>query len=209
MADRDLERQRQPEVEKNDPIPRSPVEEEEHEEAIASPETETSPEADEKPSPFDSRRHSYEYARHPDPLRPPTIRRTTSRHDSLAKTLTRLRSRRPGAEREFTHPLIQQKTTADVLVDFDGKDDPYRPINWPFRKKVIHTALYGFTTFGITFASSVYSAGIGQIAHDFNVGTEVSTLGISLMLLGFGLGPLIWAPLSELYGRKAAVLTVS
>ena len=27
------------------------------------------------------------------------------------------------------------------------------------------------------------------------------------MLFGFGLGPLIWAPLSELYGRKAAVLT--
>lgn len=27
------------------------------------------------------------------------------------------------------------------------------------------------------------------------------------MLFGFGLGPLIFAPLSELYGRKAAVLT--
>lgn len=31
-------------------------------------------------------------------------------------------------------------------------------------------------------------------------------LGLTLLLLGFGFGPLIWAPLSELYGRKPAVL---
>ena len=59
---------------------------------------------------------------------------------------------------------------------------------------------------GTTLASSIYSAGVVQIAQEFHVGTQVSTLGISLMLFGFGLGPLIWAPLSELYGRKPAVL---
>jgi MFS family permease len=35
---------------------------------------------------------------------------------------------------------------------------------------------------------------------------EVSTLGTTLLLFGLGLGPLVWAPLSELYGRKPAVL---
>jgi MFS family permease len=59
---------------------------------------------------------------------------------------------------------------------------------------------------GATFASSVYSPGVSQIAHDFHVGPEVSTLGISLLLFGFGIGPLLWAPLSEVYGRKVAVL---
>jgi hypothetical protein len=29
-------------------------------------------------------------------------------------------------------------------VDFDGPDDPYHPMNWPFRKKVVTTALYGY-----------------------------------------------------------------
>ena len=38
------------------------------------------------------------------------------------------------------------------------------------------------------------------------MGTEVALLGLSLLLVGFGLGPLIWAPLSEVYGRKPAVL---
>ena len=55
----------------------------------------------------------------------------------------------------FNHPLSHVQTNADVIVDFDGPDDPYRPINWPFRKKVITTALYGFTTMGSTWASSV------------------------------------------------------
>lgn len=36
----------------------------------------------------------------------------------------------------------------------------------------------------------------------FNVGTEVVTLGVSLFVLGFAIGPLLWAPLSELYGRQ-------
>lgn len=56
----------------------------------------------------------------------------------------------------FNHPLSHVKTSADVIVDFDGPDDPYRPINWPFRKKTVTTALYGLTTFGSTWASSVY-----------------------------------------------------
>ena len=40
----------------------------------------------------------------------------------------------------------------------------------------------------------------------FGVGEEVATLGTALLLFGMGLGPLIWAPLSEVYGRKRAVL---
>lgn len=59
---------------------------------------------------------------------------------------------------------------------------------------------------GATWASSVYSPGINQIAKQFHVGTEVSLLGLTLLLFGFGLGPLLWAPLSEVYGRKPAVL---
>ncbi|OCL02202.1 MFS general substrate transporter, partial [Glonium stellatum] len=92
------------------------------------------------------------------------------------------------------------------IVDFDGPNDPYNPLNWPFKKKVITTVLYGFTTMGSTWASSVYSPAINQVSEEFHVGTEVSLLGLSLLLFGFGVGPLLWAPLSEVYGRKPAVL---
>ena len=97
----------------------------------------------------------------------------------------------------FNHPLSLAKTSEEVLVDFDGPDDPYRPLNWPFRKKVITTLLYGFTTMGSTWASAVYSPAIGQISEQFHVGTEVSLLGLSVLLVGFGFGPLIWYALAH------------
>ncbi|KAJ5527636.1 hypothetical protein N7513_011795 [Penicillium frequentans] len=120
--------------------------------------------------------------------------------------VSRIRSRDPGQVAKFTHPLSHTKTSPDVIVDFDGPDDPYRPLNWGFRKKAVTTVLYGLTTMGTTWASSIYSTGTDQIAAEFNISTEVATLGTSLLLFGLGLGPLVWAPLSEVYGRKTAVL---
>jgi MFS family permease len=107
----------------------------------------------------------------------------------------------------FTHPLARVQTTNEVIVDFDGPDDPYRPLNWPTHKKVVTTMLYGLVTMTATYASSAYSAGTKQVAADFGVGEEVAILGTTLFLFGFGIGPLLWAPLSEVYGRRGAVLT--
>ena len=106
----------------------------------------------------------------------------------------------------FSHPLAGQQTHEDALVNFEGPDDPYRPMNWPLKKKAATVALYGFVTMSATYASSSYSAGTRQIERRFNVGSEVATLGTTLYLFGFGLGPLLWAPISEVYGRKIAVL---
>ncbi|RYP72098.1 hypothetical protein DL771_004429 [Monosporascus sp. 5C6A] len=130
------------------------------------------------------------------------LRQTLSRRDTA---LSRIRSR-PTVP-PFTHPLAKQRTTQDVLVDFDGPDDPYRPRNWPTHKKVSTTLLYGLVTMTATWASSAYASGTQQIAEEFNVGRQVATLGTTLFLLGFGVGPLLWAPLSEVYGRRVAVLT--
>jgi hypothetical protein len=42
------------------------------------------------------------------------------------------------------------------IVDFDGENDPYNPLNWPFKKKFVVTMLYSFCTMGATFASTVF-----------------------------------------------------
>lgn len=73
--------------------------------------------------------------------------------------LSTIRSREPGQTARFTHPLTHTKTTEDVLVDFDGPDDPYKPLNWAFRKKAITTLLYGLTTMG-TYCS------LGSVAYN-------------------------------------------
>ena len=130
-----------------------------------------------------------------------SLTRTVTRRETV---LSRIRTRPPIGI--FTHPLEHQKTTVEDLVDFDGLDDPYRPLNWAMKKKVITTALYGFTTMTATWASSAYSPGTRQVAEQFGVGMQTATLGTTLFLFAFGIGPLLWAPLSEVYGRKNAVL---
>lgn len=123
----------------------------------------------------------------------------SSRRSTTSARITRTQSltNRGSYRNRFTHPLSHAKTTDAEIVDFDGEDDPYRPINWPFRKKVITTMLYGLTTMGSTWASSVYAPAVNQITDEYGVSQEVGLLGISFLLLGFGFGPLLWAPLSE------------
>nr|POE46816.1 putative transporter c36.02c [Quercus suber] len=62
--------------------------------------------------------------------------------------------------------------------------------------------MLGFTCFCVTFASSVFSPGTQASAQEFNVSPEVMVLGTSLIVLGMAFGPVIFGPLSELYGRK-------
>ena len=64
----------------------------------------------------------------------------------------------------------------------------------------------GFTTLLAAFASSIFSSAIAPVAAEYGISTEAATLGVSLYVLGFALGPMIWAPLSELKGRKLPLL---
>lgn len=132
--------------------------------------------------------------------------RSRNSRPDINRTETLLATVRSRPIPRFTHPLAREKTTEAHIVDFDGPDDPYHPLNGPTHKKVGTTALYGLVTMTATWASSSYSAGTKQIAEEFHVGTQVAVLGTSLFLVGFGVGPLLWAPLSEIYGRRLAVL---
>lgn len=132
-------------------------------------------------------------------------------NDDLERQITELNTaNRPNARRvsrvetlsrrwqpQFTHPLIWQKTSEEHIVNFDGPDDPYRPENWPTRKKAVTTLLYGLTTMGATWSSAILAPATDDIASEFGVATEVATLGTSFLLLGFAIGPMLWAPLSE------------
>jgi MFS family permease len=76
-------------------------------------------------------------------------------------------------------------------------------LNFSKGRKWAIAVLQSLSTFAVTFASSVYVSGIEGVMQRFKVSQEVATLGLSLFVLGFALGPLIWTPLSEVYGRKS------
>ncbi|KAJ3007909.1 hypothetical protein NUW54_g3362 [Trametes sanguinea] len=47
-----------------------------------------------------------------------------------------------------------------------------------------------------------YSGGMASMDRELHMSQVVGILGVSLYVLGFGLGPLVFAPLGELYGRR-------
>jgi len=96
----------------------------------------------------------------------------------------------------------QEQEKDPNLIDWDGPDDPENPQNFSRGYKWFITIVLGFVTFCITFASSVFSTATRATAEHFGVSNEVMVLGTSLFVLGFAVGPPIWGPLSELYGRK-------
>jgi DHA1 family multidrug resistance protein-like MFS transporter len=69
--------------------------------------------------------------------------------------------------------------------------------------------MLGFTTLTAAFGSSIFSAATGAIQQHFGVGSVVATLGTSLYVLGFATGPILWAPLSELKGRRLPLVIAS
>lgn len=87
------------------------------------------------------------------------------------------------------------------LVEFIP-DDPRNPMKLPYWKKWVITIVMAFATLAVAFVSSAYTGGIDEILIEFGCSQEVATLGVSFFVLGFAIGPLLWAPLSELYGRQ-------
>ncbi|KAJ5650962.1 uncharacterized protein N7484_004685 [Penicillium longicatenatum] len=85
-------------------------------------------------------------------------------------------------------------------------DDPRNPMQFSTGLKWTYTILVAFATLAVSLSSSAYAGGINEVLTDLHVGEEVATLGVSLFVLGFAVGPLLWAPMSELVGRQIVFL---
>lgn len=83
------------------------------------------------------------------------------------------------------------------IIDWDGDDDPHNPRNWSRAKKYFVTAEVVILTFSVYIGSAIYTAGIQDVMLQFGVAQVPATLGLTLYVAGYGLGPLIWSPMSE------------
>ncbi|CAE7091513.1 unnamed protein product [Rhizoctonia solani] len=80
--------------------------------------------------------------------------------------------------------------------------DPENPMNWKISYRRFISLIIGLSCFCVAFSSSCYAAAVPGVMRAFGPRLDVALLGLSLFVLGFGLGPLVWGPLSELYGRR-------
>lgn len=85
--------------------------------------------------------------------------------------------------------------------------DPDHPNNWPRKKKLLLALAACLVTINSSIGSSLPSGVIGQVSQYFHIANELQlVLPISCYLIGFVLGPVLWGPLSEHFGRKAVMV---
>lgn len=114
--------------------------------------------------------------------------------------------------------VVDQGVVTDDIKNWDYKgsgtdDDPYlvewidqdprNPMNYTTIQKWGLVQLVALATLAVAFTSSAYSGGVQQIADEFGSSSEVNILGVSLFVLGFAIGPLIWAPFSGMLSPTA------
>lgn len=91
------------------------------------------------------------------------------------------------------------------LVDFIP-NDPKNGMNYGIGFKWTIVMFCAFNTLACSLASTIFAGALFQIQEFFNASEEIAILSVSLFVLGFAVGPVVWGPLSELYGRQYITL---
>ncbi|KAL3248381.1 hypothetical protein ABHI18_012053 [Aspergillus niger] len=85
-----------------------------------------------------------------------------------------------------------------IVVDWRGPSDSENPQNWSTAKKFVVSCEIWLLTFAICIGSAIYTPGIPGVSEQFGVSNVAAVLGLTLFVLGYGLGPMVWSPLLEL-----------
>src|SRR5450755_4178229 len=101
---------------------------------------------------------------------------------------------RHDAEKDISVPASE-----DQVLDHN---DPRHPYQWPSIKKWTHVIIFGTIECVTPLASMMFAPVVPQVARDIG-GDDITrtTLAVSIYVLGFIVGPLVFGPLSQLYGR--------
>ncbi|EFR02438.1 polyamine transporter 4 [Nannizzia gypsea CBS 118893] len=103
-----------------------------------------------------------------------------------------------------------QQSIDPNVVDWEGPGDPYNPLNWSSTRKILIIIFVSSYTFTSNLAATIFAPGVKQMAQEFHItNPTIEYMLLSIYVLGFALGPIIFGPLSELYGRLVIYYTCS
>ena len=100
---------------------------------------------------------------------------------------------------------VEVEKSSQIVVDWDGDDDPENPYNWPTYQKVLFILEICFLTTSVYMGSAIYTPGIEQIMADLDIDQTLATLPLTMFVIGYGLGPMVFSPMSEnaIFGRTS------
>jgi multidrug resistance protein len=124
---------------------------------------------------------------------------TESKHQSL---LLPSIERKPTQSSKLRHTPSRRSTKDPKLVTWEGPDDPDNPHNWPKHRRWASTLLIAMFAFIAPMASTMVAPALDTIADDFDIESGIEKfLVMSIFLLAFAIGPFVWGPMSEVFGR--------
>jgi DHA1 family multidrug resistance protein-like MFS transporter len=128
------------------------------------------------------------------------LRTTKSRADTLAYTEARLEAdEEQRLNRRQTLPIVPRRNDdGAILVDWYYTDDPENPQNWSNVRRAGVTFIICLYTFVVYSSSAIYTTSELGIMEEFGVSQTRASLGLSIFVLGYGVGPLLFSPLSEM-----------
>ncbi|KAM5456325.1 hypothetical protein MaudCBS49596_001347 [Microsporum audouinii] len=119
---------------------------------------------------------------------------------------------RPSSDPEKAATESQSSLQSDSdsgLVDWSGSDDPDNPQNWSTSKKTFTFFQICLLTFTVYGGSSIITPAEPTFVERYGASSQASSLVLSMYVLGYGIGPLFFSPLSEIpmLGRNIPYMT--
>ncbi|PQE13900.1 MFS transporter protein [Rutstroemia sp. NJR-2017a BBW] len=120
--------------------------------------------------------------------------------DESLSVVPRLSSNAPAHSCQISEMLEPgHNDCIEVTISFSDLEHPHRLSH---ARKWTIVLLLCTVTVNMGYTSAVFSPAFSAVAEEFSCSRLISTLGLSLFIAGLGMGPLLFAPLSEFYGRK-------
>lgn len=122
------------------------------------------------------------------------------------KVLSRIKSHADPNSKDFNeadpykYPI--DTVTGYRIVEFVENDKENPMTAWSKGRKWFQTVNLGIICFAVAFASGIITGDIEGPMKTFQVSEEVVILTVTVFVIGFGVGPLVFAPLSEELGRQ-------
>ena len=106
-------------------------------------------------------------------------------------------------------PNSESSLEETLLVTWDGEDDPTNPKNWTLARKWAITILTSFGGLVCLMSSTMLAPALGKIAHDLHISQDKANMTLSIFVLAFAFGPMVLAPMAEVFGRRNVWLLTS
>ncbi|KAA8650668.1 hypothetical protein EYZ11_003459 [Aspergillus tanneri] len=90
----------------------------------------------------------------------------------------------------------------DNLAHWESPSDPQNPQNWASTRKWLTIGLISLSSYNVSLVSTIFSPAVPQVMDEFHTdNSSISSLVVSIYVMGAAIGPLILTPITEMSGR--------